>query len=255
MRLHNAINSPARLSISAFACLIAVGTLLLLLPAASTGDPLGLVDALFTSTSAACVTGLTVVDTGTALTRFGQLVVLGLIQAGGLGILTLSTVFLLVAGRRVSIAGRLTVRDTFTHTGERSVSRLLFDVVRFTFVIEALGAMLLFIRFFSTRGPGEALYLAVFHAISAFCNAGFSPFSDSLTAFRNDWLVNFTVCGLIILGGIGFLVLAEVKSKRPLSRVGWARISLHSKLALASALVLNVSGAVLLFAMEYHNTL
>lgn len=232
-----------------------MGTSLLLLPVASSGRPLGFVDALFTATSASCVTGLTVIDTGRHLSIFGQFVVLMLIQAGGLGILTLSTVFLLVAGRRVSIAGRLTVRDTFTHSGERSIKGLLFQVVKFTFLIESLGALLLFVRFCRETSTVHALYLSVFHAISAFCNAGFSPFSDSLVGFRNDWLVNVTICALIICGGIGFLVLAEVKAKFHWGRSGWTRLSLHSKLALLAAAVLILSGVLLLFVMEYDNIL
>ncbi len=254
VHLPRVLNSPARISISAFICLILAGTVLLMLPPASSQRPLAFVDALFTATSASCVTGLIVVDTGKDLATFGQLVVLALIQIGGLGILTLSTVFILFAGGRVSLAGRFTVHDTFTHSGERSLSDLLFEVVRFTVFIETLGAFLLFLRFSQDRGIGEALYLSIFHSVSAFCNAGFSLFSDSIMSFRSDWLVNLTLCLLIVCGGIGFLVLAEIKNKLSLSRSGWTRLSLHTKLAVTSALFLIVSGALILLIMEYRNT-
>ena len=132
--------SPARFSIFGFASLIAVGTALLMLPAAATSRKLGFVDALFTAVSASCVTGLVVVDTGTALSRFGQLVILGLIQAGGLGIMTMSTLFLLIGGRRPSLVGRMVIQDAFTGGGERRVPDIIRDVFLFTLVIEGIGA-------------------------------------------------------------------------------------------------------------------
>jgi trk system potassium uptake protein TrkH len=168
--------SPARFSIFGFAALIIVGTVLLMLPAASTSRNLRFVDALFTAVSASCVTGLVVVDTGSALSTFGQLVILGLIQAGGLGIMTMSTLFLLIGGRRPSLVGRMVIQDAFTGGGERSVPDIIRDVLLFTVVIEGMGASLLFLRFLPGRTVGEALYFSVFHAISAFCNAGFSFF-------------------------------------------------------------------------------
>jgi trk system potassium uptake protein TrkH len=255
VHLPQKLNTPARISICAFVGLILVGTTLLMLPEASAQRPLSFVDALFTATSACCVTGLIVVDTSKDLTMCGQLVVLGLIQAGGLGILTLSTVFLLLAGRRLSLAGRFVVQDTFTQSGDRRLSSLVLDVVRFTLVIEGIGVVLLFFAFMQGRAAGEALYLSIFHSISAFCNAGFSLFSDSMMSFRSDWLANLTLSFLIIFGGIGFLVLAEIKSNFSFSRSTWSRISLHSKLALSSACLLILLGTLLLLMMEQRNTL
>lgn len=255
MSLTKAISSPGRLSVLAFVVLILLGTSLLVLPAASCREPLSFVDALFTATSASCVTGLIVVDTGKDLTLFGQLIVFGLIQVGGLGILTLSTVFLLLRGRRPTMAGRLTVQDSFTHSGDRNLGRLLLNIICFTLIIEAIGAGLLLAGFINGRGFAEALYLAIFHAVSAFCNAGFSLFSDSLMSYRTDPLVNLTVCFLIISGGIGFLVVAEIKKNFCFSRSIWSRLSLHSKLALSSAFFLIASGTLLFLIMEYDNTL
>jgi len=148
------LRSPARFSILAFAVLIAVGTGLLALPAASTGKAIGLINALFTATSASCVTGLVVLDTGKDFTGFGQGVILVLIQVGGLGIMTLSTLFLLLAGKRASLVGgkraslvgRLVIKDTLTDGKERSLPSLLRDVFLFTVIIEGIGSLLLFIR-------------------------------------------------------------------------------------------------------------
>ena len=205
------LRSPARVSIFGFATLISIGTALLMLPAASTVSHLRFVDAFFTAVSASCVTGLTVVDTGGALSTFGQLVILGLIQAGGLGMMTMSTLFLLLGGRRPSLAGRMLIQDTFTGSGEQGVRDIIRDVVKFTLVIEGIGALLIFMRFLPGRTVGEALYFSVFHAVSAFCNAGFSFFSDSLIAYREDLMLNLVICFLIVSGGIGFLVLSELK--------------------------------------------
>lgn len=249
------LRSPARVSIYAFATLISIGTALLMLPAASTTGRLGFTDALFTAVSASCVTGLVVVDTGSALSTFGQLVVLGLIQVGGLGIMTMSTLFLLLGGRRPILAGRMLIQDTFTGSGERSARDITMSVVQFTLVIEGIGALLIFLRFLPGRTAGEALYFSVFHAISAFCNAGFSLFADSLVGYREDWVVNLTICFLIVSGGIGFLVLSELKQNFSFNRRSWSRLSLHSKLVLSVTGILLISSSAAIIFMEWHNTL
>ena len=246
--------SPARTSIFAFAALIAVGTGLLMLPAAATGRSLAFVDALFTSVSASCVTGLVVVDTGTAFSRFGQLVILCLIQAGGLGIMTMSTLFLLLGGRRPSLVGRTVIQDAFTGGGERSVPDIIRDVLLFTAVIEGIGAALLFLRFLPGRTVGQAVYYSVFHAVSAFCNAGFAFFSDSFVGYREDPAVNLTICFLVVCGGIGFLVLSELKRNFPFNRRSWSRLSLHTKLVLTVTAMLLVFSSLLISLMEWHNT-
>ena len=247
--------SPARISIAGFALLIAFGTVLLMLPASASHETLGFVNALFTATSATCVTGLVVVDTGKDLSLLGQWVVLFLIQVGGIGIMTLSTLFLLMAGRRPSLAGRIVIQDTFTQGGDRSVSSILRDVILFTFIIEGIGTLVMVFRFLSGRGFGEALYLSVFHSVSAFCNAGFSTFSESLVAYREDWIFNLMVCFLIVSGGIGFVVLSELKRQFPYNRRTWFHLSLHSKMVLSTTGLLLVSSTLLIIGMEWHNTL
>ncbi len=226
-----------------------------MLPQATTIGRLGVVNALFTSTSAVCVTGLSVVDTGTTFTRFGQLVLMVLIQTGGLGIMTISTLFLMIAGRRVSFSKHDAIQNTFTHTGDRSLSSILKDVAFFTFVLEGLGVILLFFCFYPENEVPKALYIAVFHAISAFCNAGFSLFPDSFTVYRENSLLNLTICFLVLTGGIGFLVLSELKHRLLSKHRFWSRLSLHSKLVLLSTSCLLIAGTILILFMEGNNTL
>ena len=247
--------TPARFSVLIFLIIIVIGTLLLSLPAASSNQPLSLTDAMFTSTSATCVTGLVVVDTGQDLSLFGQLVVLLLIQVGGLGIMTVSTAFLLAVGRRPSIGGRMMIQDTFTASGDYNLGSLIWDVVRFTFLMEGAGAVILFFRLLSGYSVFEALYYAIFHAVSAFCNAGFALFPDSLVHFQQDWLVNLVIGVLIISGGLGFLVVFELRRNFPFRRRTWTRLSLHTKLVLTTTGALLLLGTVLILVMEWNNTL
>ncbi len=247
--------SPARLSVAGFLLIILLGTVLLMLPAAAAGDRLGFVDALFTATSASCVTGLIVVDTGSAFSLFGQLVILALIQVGGLGIMTLSTLFILMAGRRPSLTGRMAIQDAFTHSQDRTPGEILWDVIRFVVVAETIGVTILFLCFLPDYPPLQAFYTALFHSVSAFCNAGFSLFSDSLSGYREHWMVNLTVCGLIITGGLGFIVLSELNRRPLLKRRTWSRLSLHSKLVLFTTALLLAAGTLLILFLEWGNTL
>ena len=249
------LKSPTRIVILGFAFFIISGAILLMLPMASTGNPLGFIDALFTSTSAVCVTGLTVVDTGKAFSGFGQLIILILIQAGGLGIMTVSTLFLMLTGRRPSLTGQMIVQDTYTHSGKQNPISILKDIVLFTFAIEGAGIILLFFYFFTQNDWQKSLFLAVFHSISAFCNAGFSLFSDSFVAYRESWMLNLVICFLIVSGGLGFLVLSELKQKILLKRRTWLRLSLHSKIVLSTTAIMIFSGTVLVMIMEWNNTL
>jgi trk system potassium uptake protein TrkH len=196
------------------------------------------------------------VDTGAYFTPFGQAVILVLIQIGGLGIMTLSTLFLLLAGRRLSLTGRSAVQDTFTHSGDRDPGHIVRQAVAFTLVMEGLGTALLFFGFYpDSSGPAQALWQASFHAVSAFCNAGFSIFSDGLIGFRSSWIVNLTVCVLIVSGGVGFLVVAEVRAHLFAENRRWRRLSLHSKLVISTTGVLIAAGALIIFFMEGSNTL
>ena len=256
MRISRALfESPARILIIGFAILISIGTLLLMLPFATNMSGLGFIDAFFTSTSATCVTGLVIADTGNTFTTFGQLVILLLIQAGGLGIMTLSTLFILMAGRKPSLAGQIVIKDTFTQKGDRSVLSILRDVFLFTFIIEGIGAVLMFFCFLPGKNIMEAFYISVFHSVSTFCNAGFSLFSGNFVAYRGDLFLNIVMCLLVVSGGIGFLVLSEIKQQFPFNRRTWSRLSLHSKLVLFTTAILLLFGGFLIIGMEWHNTL
>jgi trk system potassium uptake protein TrkH len=244
---------PLRLLVSSFAVLIAIGTGLLLLPAATPRDqPITLVDALFTATSAVCVTGLVVRDTGAGFTPLGQAIILVLIQLGGLGIMTFSLVILSALGVRLSLASRSMLTHTLSGVARmEGLAAFLRLLVTLTFAVEIVGASILFLRFQPDLGPGRAAWAAAFHSVSAFCNAGFSIWSDSLVRYRDDLVVNGVVMGLIVLGGLGFLVLHEV-------RRSWRRpvlFSLHTKVALATTAWLIGVGAAGLWVVEREDAL
>lgn len=247
---------PTQVLVLSFLGTILAGTALLMTPAAATGELLGFVDALFTATSATCVTGLAVVDTGTYLSVFGQGVVLALIQLGGLGIMTYSSVFLLVAGRALSFRGHAMIEDTLGRKERTPVQRLVRDVFLYTLLIEAVGAVLLTAMFARSRPLGAAVYQAVFHSVSAFCNAGFSLYAANLLEFRADWGVNLTVMGLIVLGGLGFTVLEDLADAWTRWRSGApVRLRLHSKTVLIASGALILAGAAGVFLFERGNAL
>lgn len=246
--------SPAATLVLFYAAAIFAGTLLLLLPWATRQTPVGIVDALFTITSAMCVTGLTVVDTGTTFTLFGQLVILATIQLGGLGITTFSVYLFFYVRSGVGLRDRWVINETLVHTPVRSLDELVRAVIHLTLLIEAAGAFCLALVFVPQFGWLQGGYYAIFHAISAFCNAGFALFSDNLAGYRNEPVVNLTIMLLIILGGIGFLVMRELTDvyRRHQRGLRW-RLSLHSKLVLLTSGVLIVVGWLAILALELGN--
>lgn len=247
---------PTQVLVLSFGSAIFVGTLLLQTRWAASGTPLTWIDALFTATSATCVTGLIVVDTGKDLSLFGQWVVLGLIQLGGLGIMTFSSVFLLVLRRRLSFRGQSMVRETLGHKERSSVHRLIRDVFLFTFTIELAGGLLLLVVFLRNHTAPVALFSAVFHSISAFCNAGFSLYSTSFMDYRGDWILNITVMILIVAGGLGFTVLEDLADAWSDRRAGRAvKLTLHTKVVLSFTGALIAGGAVLIWVFEFRNAL
>ena len=250
------LRSPARISILGFALLIAVGTALLTLPASATGSTMGLVDALFMSTSATCVTGLSLFDIGQQLTLYGQIVILLLIQVGGLGIMTVSTLLLMMMKRRPTLSGQAIIKDTFTYgEGKQTVASVLRAVFITAIIIEAAGSLCLYLLTAPTAGWGQAAYPAVFHAVSAFCNAGFSLYRDSFVGYREDWMVNGVISGLIIIGGIGFVVIADVKNRFFGRKTNMMHLSLHSRMAISASIVLILLGTLGILFMEWDNTL
>ena len=230
-----------------FIIIILSGTFALLLPfMVNPGNKLRFIDALFTATSATCVTGLVVVDTAAFFSFWGQLVILVLIQVGGLGYMTLNTILALALRRRIEYRTRLAIRDSFSLDFPGGVVRFVLSVLKYTFLIEGIGFVILFLNFLRYFTPQKALFPALFHSISAFCNAGFSVFSNNLENFVLDPVVNFTIMGLIILGGLGFVVLQEIVEKRSLS-------SLHSRVVVSITLFLISLGAVLILLLEWNN--
>lgn len=228
--------TPVQTFVASFALLIVLGTLgLRLLPGLYVGERLGWVDSLFTATSAVCVTGLIVVDTATYFTRAGQAFLLLLIQLGGLGMLAFTTMIILSLGRRLSLrqeALAVSLTEVAPHIDSRRLTR---HVLRFTLMLEAVGAILLFASFAPRFGMVDGAWHAVFQAISAFCNAGFSTFSDSLAGFQESAAPLVVVMVLIVLGGLGFLTIEELYLQRRARRRGERpeRLSLHSRLVLA----------------------
>ncbi len=251
--------SPQQFLPLSFLAFIFLGTGLLLTPWATHSGHISFIDALFTATSAVCVTGLVVVDTGNYFTGFGQGLILGLVQVGGLGIMTFSVFFYMLLGAKVSLKQRLVVQNSFSHYGrygKSDVVSLLSSIFLYTFLIEGVGALLLFFCWSKDYPFSVAWFYAAFHSISAFCNAGFCLFSDSLVRYRDTWCVNFVILALIVAGGLGFIVLQDIINLVT-KRNGKVRprLSLHSKIVLSSTLFLIVGGAVLFFVLEIDNVL
>ncbi|AXN38364.1 Trk family potassium uptake protein [Peribacillus butanolivorans] len=242
---------PPKILVLGFACLILVGAYLLTLPI-STENGLGLsfLDALFTSTSATCVTGLVVVDTGTTFTTFGELVILTLIQIGGLGFMSFATFFFFLLGKRISLKGRLLLQESLNNLSMAGVVRLVKRLLIFTAIIEISGAVILSIRFSFDMPIGRAIYYGLFHSISNFNNAGFDLMGGfrSLTPYASDPFVTLTVASLITLGGIGFIVMNEIYEYRDTHR-----LSVHTKIVLMTSLILTIGGATLIFIFEFGN--
>src|SRR5687767_11529731 len=226
---HRALSAPQVVATS-FAALVLVGSLLLALPAAAApGHNISYLDALFTATSAICVTGLIVVDTPVAFSTFGHAVILLLIQMGGLGYMTISTVLAAALGRSISLQERLTLQEALNADNLEGLVRFAGIVLKLTLAFELGGALMLSIRWWPDFGPA-ALWYGLFHAVSAFNNAGFALWSDSLMQWRADLTVNLVVIALITSGGLGFFVLTELSRIRK-SRV---RLSAHTKIVLSA---------------------
>ncbi len=242
--------SPSQFLAFSFAGIILAGGVLLSLPfAAAPGRHVSILDAFFTSVSAVCVTGLISVDTPVDLSLFGQIVVLLLIQAGGLGYMTLSTVFAAALGRSVTLQERLTLQEALNVQNMEGLVRFARTVLRLTLAFELAGALILALNWWPTLGLGRALWYGLFHAVSAFNNAGFALWSDSLISWRGDVVVNAVVTALIIAGGLGFFVWAELLGGRKHE----IKRSVHTRLVLAATAALLVGGTVAFLALEWFN--
>ena len=244
--------TPTRIIALSFLALITVGTILLSLPVSHGNRNVGVLDALFTATSAVCVTGLAVVDTGTAFSGFGQVVILLLFQFGGLGLLTFGTFLALATGRRLGYGDRLRLQEQVSGSNLGGIVDLVRTIAIVVALAELTGALLLYSRFAPNEGIGVGAWHAVFHSVSAFNNAGFSLYPDSLSRYVTDPIVNLTVVALILVGGLGFVVITNVfrwaRPARP--RV---RLSLHTRMVLSITAFLVAAGTSLIMIAEWNN--
>lgn len=245
-----------------FLILITIGTLLLMLPISSRSREMTpLVDALFTADTSACVTGLVVYNTLGHWSLFGQVIILGLIQVGGLGVVTMITLVLILLGKRLSLYQVLLMQDSLNIDSLRGIVGVTKRVARFSLTIEGIGALLYMIRFVPMYGPLKALWYSIFTAVSAFCNAGIDlTGGDSLCGFRGDIFINLVTIGLIVIAGLGFPVwwdmitfFKRIFKEKMSVRHAVRRLTLHSKLVLTMTGILVFVGALLIFIFDYHN--
>jgi trk system potassium uptake protein len=250
--------SPTQTVVMSFAVIIIIGAILLNMPYASNnGQSVGFINALFAATSATCVTGLVVVDTGTHWTVFGKVVIISLIQIGGLGIMTFSTMLALLIGRKITLKERLLIQESFNQFELEGMVRLTKNIIITTFAIELVGALIFATVFVPQFGWGRGIAYGLWYGISSFCNAGFDlmgahtgPFS-SFTSYVNNPIININTMMLIVVGGLGFSVWIDcfkAFKKRSISC-----LSLHSKVVLTMTVGLIVLGAVFIFIMEINN--
>ena len=250
--------APVHWILLSFFCAILIGSLLLALPfSAADGSAVPYTDALFTATSAVCVTGLVTVPTVSTWSVFGQIVILLLIQIGGLGVITCMSAVMLALHRRMGLGDRLLLQDAFNLNSLSGLRQFLKNVIRGTFFVEGAGALLYLPAFVPRFGP-RGIWISVFNAVSAFCNAGIDIISESsLCDYRCDPLVNAVTCALIVLGGLGYIVwwdvLRMLRRKRRARVRFFAGLTLQSKLTLSATGALIFGGAILFFAFESHN--
>lgn len=248
--------STTRLIAFGFAIIILLGTILLTLPISVRSGKGNLLNSLFTATSATCVTGLAVADTYQNWTTFGQVVILCLIQVGGLGFMTIGAFIAVLLKKRIGLQEREQLQESVNTLELAGVVRLVKKIVYRTFFVELLGAILLSFRFVPAFGPVKGIYFSVFHAVSAFCNGGFDLMGineaySSLVAFEGDVLVNLVIVALIIIGGIGFIVWDDVVR----NKWHFRKYLLHSKIVLTATMALTVGGTILFLITENQATL
>ena len=234
-----------------FILVILVGALILTLPISTTsGESTNFLDALFTATSAVCVTGLIVVDTGTYWNMFGQTVIMILIEIGGLGFMSFTTFIAIILGKKITLRERLILQDAMNTFNIQGLVKMVKYVLVFTVSVQFFGALLFSTQFVPEYGLGRGMFYSIFHSISAFCNAGFDIFGNfsSLTSYNSNAVVILVASALIIIGGLGFTVWSELYSSKSLKKV-----SLHSKMVILMTTVLVLGGTVLMFLFENKN--
>jgi len=243
--------TPVQILALGFAIVILIGAILLSLPIASqSGEITPFIDCIFTSTSAVCVTGLVTLDTGTYWTYFGKTVIMLLIETGGLGFMSVATLVFFFLGKRITLKERMVMQEAMNVNSLQGLVKMVKYVLIFTFSVEGIGAVLFATQFIPEFGVAKGIYYSVFHAVSAFCNAGFDLMGNfkSVTAYANNSVVILTISALIAIGGLGFYVWLEIYNYK-----GTKRLSLHSRVVIYSTIFLIVSGAILMFIFEMRN--
>lgn len=239
--------SPPRILALTYLGIVAVGGLLLRAPF-STNEPISWIDAYFTAMSAGMVTGLSVVDTGSTFTPAGEVILMILMQLGGLGLMTFAVITAVLLGKRVGLSRKLLVGQSLNVGGFDDAKYLVSLIVAFALAVELLGAVVLAFVFVPDQGLARGLFTSVFHSVSAFNNAGFSTFRTNLVGYVDHSVVNIVITSLLIVGGIGFVVIADVIRKRR-----FASLSLHSKLMVSGTLIVNLLAMLLVLAFEWRN--
>lgn len=245
--------NPIQIVVLGYLALILIGTTLLALPFAQL-EPIRILDAFFTACSSVCVTGLSVLNIGATFSHKGLWVILLLMEIGGLGIMTVSTTLILLAGMRPGFNQQSVFLSTFSTDNEVDASKILRSIIPFALVLQFFGAGVFFFQF-KELPLYERLFSSLFHAVSSFCNVGFSLFPDSLMRFQTNSAVNITTCVLVIAGGFGFLAIAEIRHLFNFKTRQWQRISLHTRIASFCTFILIVAGGLILWFTESSNTL
>lgn len=243
-------NAPLVLGMS-FLVVIFIGATLLTLPiATTTGNSVGFVNAFFTASSATAVTGLVVANTATQWSIFGKVVIITLIQIGGLGTITLFSITTVLLGKRISLQQRLLVKEQLNITSMSGIVKWVIYVTKITFLIEFIGALLLSFSLIPKFGFKTGIWYSIFHAISAFCNAGFDLFGDSILPYSGDIYINMIICSLVIMGGLGFFVYMDLYNAR-----SFRKLKVHSKVVITVSAFLLLAGTVATLLIEYNNSL
>lgn len=243
---------PTKILLISLIIVIIVGTFILKLPICNK-QPLSTIDSLFVATSATCVTGLTTIVPIEQFTFIGQIILLSLIQIGGIGFMTLISIVLIIIGKKLNLSDKLIIKESLNQDSFKGLVTLIKKICIYTFILEAIGAVILSIRFIPDYGIKKGIWYSIFHSISAFCNAGFDLLgASSMSKYSGDWIVSLTLMALIVIGGLGFTVwndiVENIKSKRKIRQ-----LTLHTKIVLIMTSVLLLSGTLMIFILEKDN--
>ena len=243
---------PTKILLLSLLLVIMIGAILLNLPICN-NKPIKLIDSIFVATSAVCVTGLTPIVPIEQFTIIGQIVLLTLIQIGGIGLMTLIAVVIISIGKKLNLSDKLIIRESLNQNSFKGLVKLIQKICIYTFIIEIIGGIILSIQFIPEFGAIKGIWYAIFHSISAFCNAGFDLIgTHSLNVYSENWVVCLTIMTLIIIGGLGFTVwddiIQNIKNKRKINR-----LSVHTKIVLLVTSILLITGTVLILVFECNN--